>query len=103
MTTSSLSSAMTFNREGFSDELLRTLYRQLLYPRLIEDKMLKLLRQGRVTKWFSGIGQEGISVGSTLALHPDEMIFTLHRNLGVFTSRGTVSYTHLTLPTIYSV
>lgn len=87
MTTSSLSSAMTFNREGFSDELLRSLYRQLLYPRLIEDKMLKLLRQGRVTKWFSGIGQEGISVGATMALHPDEMIFTLHRNLGVFTSR----------------
>jgi 2-oxoisovalerate dehydrogenase E1 component len=80
---------MVFNRDGFSDELLIRLYHQMLYPRLIEDKMLKLLRQGKVTKWFSGIGQEGISVGATLALHPDEMIFTLHRNLGVFTSRDT--------------
>ncbi|AEE50919.1 alpha-ketoacid dehydrogenase subunit alpha/beta [Haliscomenobacter hydrossis] len=79
---------MVFNREGFSDELLLSLYNQLLYPRLIEDKMLKLLRQGKVSKWFSGIGQEAIAVGATLALLPDEMIFPMHRNLGVFTARG---------------
>ncbi len=59
-----------------------------MYPRLIEEKMLLLLRQGRVSKWFSGIGQEAIAVGSTLALHPDEYILPLHRNLGVFTSRN---------------
>ena len=63
-------------------------YKQLLLPRLIEEKMLLLLRQGKLSKWFSGIGQEAIAVGSTLALHPDEYIFTLHRNLGVFTTRN---------------
>lgn len=78
---------MVFNREGLSDELLLNLYNQLLYPRLIEDKMLKLLRQGKISKWFSGIGQEAIAVGSTMALLPDEMIFPMHRNLGVFTVR----------------
>jgi len=78
---------MVFNREGLSDELLFNLYNQLLYPRLIEDKMLKLLRQGKISKWFSGIGQEAIAVGSTMALLPDEMIFPMHRNLGVFTVR----------------
>jgi len=66
----------------------RELYRALLYPRLIEEKMLLLLRQGRVSKWFSGIGQEAIAVGSTLALRSDEYILPLHRNLGVFTSRN---------------
>ena len=66
----------------------RDLYRSLLYPRLIEEKMLLLLRQGRVSKWFSGIGQEAIAVGSTLALRSDEYILPLHRNLGVFTSRN---------------
>ena len=66
----------------------RELYRALLYPRLIEEKMLLLLRQGRVSKWFSGIGQEAIAVGSALALHSDEYILPLHRNLGVFTSRN---------------
>ncbi|MCB0322195.1 MAG: hypothetical protein KDD69_01445 [Bdellovibrionales bacterium] len=63
------------------------LYRQLLLPRCIEERMLVLLRQGRISKWFSGIGQEAMSVGATLALRPDEFIFTVHRNLGVFTSR----------------
>lgn len=70
-----------------SDDQLLDLYRQLLVPRLIEEKMLILLRQGRVSKWFSGIGQEAISVGATAALEADEFIFTLHRNLGVFTTR----------------
>lgn len=63
------------------------LYRRLLKPRMIEEKMLILLRQGQVSKWFSGIGQEAIAVGVTSALLPDELVFTLHRNLGVFTVR----------------
>jgi 2-oxoisovalerate dehydrogenase E1 component len=70
-----------------SKETYRDLYEAMLRPRMIEEKMLKLLRQGRISKWFSGIGQEAISVGCTLALDPDEIIFTMHRNLGVFTSR----------------
>jgi 2-oxoisovalerate dehydrogenase E1 component len=64
------------------------MYRALVYPRLIEEKMLLLLRQGRVSKWFSGIGQEAIAVGATLALREDEYVLPLHRNLGVFTSRN---------------
>ncbi len=67
---------------------LKTLYAALVKPRMIEEKMLKLLRQGQVSKWFSGIGQEAIAVGATLALDADEYIMPLHRNLGVFTSRG---------------
>ena len=61
--------------------------KSLLLPRLIEEKMLILLRQGKISKWFSGIGQEAISVGSTLAMGKDEFILPMHRNLGVFTSR----------------
>ncbi len=80
--------AMTFDRSTFSDELLLHLYQQLLYPRLIEEKMLILLRQGRISKWFSGIGQEAVAVGATEALDPDEYIMPMHRNLGVFTSRN---------------
>jgi len=64
------------------------LYSALIKPRMIEDKMLKLLRQGQISKWFSGIGQEAISVGATMALAADEYIFPLHRNLGVFTTRN---------------
>jgi 2-oxoisovalerate dehydrogenase E1 component len=64
-----------------------SLYTALVKPRIIEEKMLILIRQGKVSKWFSGIGQEAISVGCTEALEPDEKIFTMHRNLGVFTSR----------------
>jgi 2-oxoisovalerate dehydrogenase E1 component len=64
------------------------LYRALLLPRLIEDKMLRLLRQGKLSNWFSGVGQEGIAVGVTAALHDDDWILPLHRNLGVFTTRG---------------
>lgn len=79
---------MKFNRKDLSDTELIQLYRGILKPRLIEEKMLVLLRQGRVGKWFSGIGQEAISVGVTMALEPDEYIMPLHRNLGVFTCRG---------------
>lgn len=64
-----------------------TLYRNLLLPRMIEEKMLILLRQGRISKWFSGIGQEAVAVGATMALESDEYIMPMHRNLGVFTSR----------------
>lgn len=78
---------MNFNRKQLSDTELLSIYKRLLYPRIIEDKMLILLRQGRIGKWFSGIGQEGISVGATMALHSDEYILPLHRNLGVFTTR----------------
>lgn len=78
---------MDFNREQFSNEELIHLYRNLLLPRMIEEKMLVLLRQGKISKWFSGIGQEAIAVGTTLAMANDEWIMPLHRNLGVFTSR----------------
>src|ERR1700674_173799 len=78
---------MQFDRKDFSNETLVNLYKQLLYPRLIEEKMLLLLRQGKISKWFSGIGQEAISVGATMAMKEDEWIMPLHRNLGVFTTR----------------
>ncbi len=80
-------SGMQFNRGHLSNNELKNIYRNLLLPRMIEEKMLLLLRQGKISKWFSGIGQEAISVGATLALQPDEWIMPLHRNLGVFTSR----------------
>jgi 2-oxoisovalerate dehydrogenase E1 component len=76
-----------YNKKGFKKETLLHLYEQLVRPRLIEEKMLNLLRQGRISKWFSGIGQEAIAVGAACALLPDEIIFTMHRNLGVFTAR----------------
>lgn len=79
---------MEFNRKDLSDDALIHIYRSLLWPRMIEEKMLLLLRQGIVSKWFSGIGQEAIAVGATLALEEDEWIMPLHRNLGVFTSRN---------------
>jgi 2-oxoisovalerate dehydrogenase E1 component len=71
-----------------TEKLSLELYKALLKPRLIEEKMLSFLRQGKISKWFSGIGQEAISVGCTMALQPDDYIMTMHRNLGVFTSRG---------------
>lgn len=77
-----------FNSKNYSNETLVSLYKALVFPRLIEEKMLILLRQGQISKWFSGIGQEAISVGCTMALEPDEYILPLHRNLGVFTSRN---------------
>ena len=79
---------MEFKRGKLSNEQLVHLYKSLLLPRMIEDKMLLLLRQGKISKWFSGIGQEAIAVGATLAMDPTEWIMPLHRNLGVFTSRG---------------
>ncbi|PSL49247.1 2-oxoisovalerate dehydrogenase E1 component [Chitinophaga niastensis] len=78
---------MYFDRSNLSDAQLLSFYRALVYPRLIEEKMLLLLRQGKISKWFSGIGQEAIAVGATLALDTDEWIMPLHRNLGVFTTR----------------
>ena len=79
---------MQFNRRGFTGAELMAIYKKLLLPRLIEEKMLVLLRQGKISKWFSGIGQEAIAVGSTYALQQDEWIMPLHRNLGVFTTRN---------------
>ena len=78
---------MNFDRKDLSDAELIHFYNSILWPRMIEEKMLLLLRQGRISKWFSGIGQEAISVGATLALEEDEWIMPLHRNLGVFTTR----------------
>ena len=79
---------MQLNRKNLTNDELVHMYRSLLWPRMIEEKMLVLLRQGKISKWFSGIGQEAIAVGATLALQNDEWIFPLHRNLGVFTSRN---------------
>lgn len=78
---------MHYNTKGINTEILISLYKSLLKPRLIEEKMLVLLRQGKISKWFSGIGQEAIAVGVTLALEADEYILPMHRNLGVFTTR----------------
>ncbi len=78
---------MRFDRKSKDDATLLNLYEQLLYPRMIEEKMLILLRQGRIGKWFSGIGQEAIAIGSTLAMKETEYILPMHRNLGVFTAR----------------
>ena len=78
---------MDFRVENRSEEELLSFHRDLLFPRMVEEKMLKLLRQGKISKWFSGIGQEAISVGCTKALKENEYIFTMHRNLGVFTTR----------------
>ena len=79
---------MVFDKKNLSNKQLISFYRSILYPRMIEEKMLILLRQGKISKWFSGIGQEAIAVGATLALQQDEWIMPLHRNLGVFTTRN---------------
>src|SRR3954464_15115192 len=78
---------MNFDRKNFNNEELIHFYRSILLPRMIEEKMLLLLRQGKISKWFSGIGQEAISVGCTMAMEEDEYILPMHRNLGVFTAR----------------
>ena len=79
---------MNFSDKGLNSEELTNLYKSILLPRMIEEKMLLLLRQGKISKWFSGIGQEAISVGATAAMQQDEWIMPLHRNLGVFTGRN---------------
>src|SRR5476651_459898 len=79
---------MIFDRKQLNNYTLTSFYKNLLWPRLVEEKMLILLRQGRIGKWFSGIGQEAIAVGSTLAMHTGEYILPMHRNLGVFTTRN---------------
>ncbi len=79
---------MQFDRKDLPKEELVALYKKILLPRMIEEKMLVLLRQGRISKWFSGIGQEAIAAGATAALQQDEWIMPLHRNLGVFTGRN---------------
>ena len=78
---------LAFDRGAHSDAFLIDTYEKLVYPRIIEEKMLSLLRQGRISKWFSGIGQEAIAVGAAMALRNDEYILPMHRNLGVFTAR----------------
>lgn len=88
MTKNLYTDKMQFDRKDKDNQFLLSLYKRLLYPRMIEEKMLILLRQGRIGKWFSGIGQEAIAVGSTLAMQADEYILPMHRNLGVFTSRN---------------
>lgn len=80
-------SNIAYDKRNLSDKALLKLYYNMLKPRLIEEKMLILLRQGKISKWFSGIGQEAISVGVTMALKHNEYILPMHRNLGVFTTR----------------
>jgi 2-oxoisovalerate dehydrogenase E1 component len=79
---------INYDRKNFSDDELIKIYRTILKPRLIEEKMLILLRQGKISKWFSGWGQEAISVGTTYAMHEKEVMLPMHRNLGVFTTRN---------------
>ncbi len=79
---------LRYNRKKHTDDTLIALYKGILKPRMIEEKMLVLLRQGKISKWFSGIGQEAGSVGAAMALDKEEYILPMHRNLGVFTSRG---------------
>jgi 2-oxoisovalerate dehydrogenase E1 component len=83
---------MNYRTKDLDPDTLIRLYKGMLLPRMIEEKMLILLRQGKISKWFSGIGQEAISVGVTLALKEEEYILPMHRNLGVFTSRNIPLY-----------
>lgn len=79
--------SLKFNRGKHTDDFLKYIYKELLFPRLIEERMLLLLRQGKISKWFSGIGQEAISIGAALAMEPEEYLLPMHRNLGMFTAR----------------
>ena len=83
---------MKFDKSTLNNDALLDLYKRLLKPRLIEEKMLILLRQGKISKWFSGIGQEAIAVGVTSAMQDEEYILPMHRNLGVFTTRNIPLY-----------
>ena len=76
-----------YDKKNLNNKTLLLLYKNMLKPRMIEEKMLILLRQGKISKWFSGIGQEAIAVGVTMAMKTDEYILPMHRNLGVFTAR----------------
>jgi len=87
MSTSAAQINIEFNRQDLDNETLISIYRNLIKPRLIEEKMLILLRQGKISKWFAGIGQEAIAVGVTMAMDKEEYILPMHRNLGVFTTR----------------
>ena len=82
-----MSNPIQFDRNNYSNEELQQFYLAILKPRLIEEKMLILLRQGKISKWFSGYGQEAVSVGAALGMDATEYILPMHRNLGVFTSR----------------
>jgi len=83
---------ITYDKKNLDDKTLLSLYKNMLKPRMIEEKMLILLRQGKISKWFSGIGQEAISVGVTMAMKKEEYILPMHRNLGVFTTREIPLY-----------
>src|ERR1035441_10370483 len=83
-----MKNSMRYDRKNYNQDALINLYKSILKPRMIEEKMILLLRQGKISKWFSGIGQEAISAGVANSLHDDEYILPMHRNLGVFTSRN---------------
>jgi len=87
-----LSSKINFDKYKVAKKVKIDLYQKMLWPRMIEEKMLVLIRQGKISKWFSGIGQEAIAVGCTSVLKDEEIIFPMHRNLGVFTTRGISLY-----------
>nr|HAD51169.1 dehydrogenase [Algoriphagus sp.] len=87
-TSTTQATALNFDRKNLSNQKLLDLYESLIMPRRIEEKMLILLRQGRISKWFSGWGQEAISIGAVNALKKDEFILPMHRNLGIFTGRN---------------
>ncbi len=92
METNFTSDHISFEATDLKKKTLIKLYKNLLKPRMIEERMMVLLRQGKISKWFSGIGQEAISVGVTMALKSEEYILPMHRNLGVFTARGIPLY-----------
>jgi len=92
MSENSTSNPIEYDSKNLDNNILVKLYKNMLKPRLVEEKMLVLLRQGKISKWFSGIGQEAIAVGVTMALDSEEYILPMHRNLGVFTTRNIPLY-----------